>query len=60
MKCSIDAVTTDPKLYSNYTNQKKDYDGIKARMKQRLKWVNMYLKNGTCKRKLIACGVIDG
>jgi len=58
MKCSIDAVTTDPKLYSAYSNQKRDYSGIMARQKQRMKWLKAYLKNGTCKQKLKSCGVL--
>lgn len=49
---------TSEKLYSIYTNKKPDDNGIKSRLKQRLKWLNLYIKNGTCKRKLIACGVI--
>lgn len=59
MSDSIISVTTDKQLYAIYTNHKRDYDGIKARQRQRLKWLNNFLKNGSCKQKLIKCGVIE-
>ncbi len=58
MSETITAVTSDKQLYAHYTNHKRDYDGIKARQKQRMKWLKSYLNNGSCKRKLIKCGVI--
>jgi len=59
MSETITAVTTDKQLYAIYTNHKRDYDGIKARQRQRLKWLKSYLKNGSCKQKLIKCGVLN-
>ena len=45
-------------LYKNYTNKGHGYDGIKARLTQRLKWFNSYIDNGSCRQKLIKCNVI--
>lgn len=45
-------------LYKNYTNKEHSYDGVKARSIQRMKWLRQYFANGTCKNKLIACGVL--
>ena len=58
MSESITAVTTDPTLYSHYSNHKTDIEGIKARHRPRVKWLKMYNKNGSCKSKLIKCGVL--
>ena len=45
-------------LYKNYKNKDHDNTGVKDRSKQRSGWVKKYLANGTCKNKLIACGVL--
>jgi len=58
MKESINAVTTDATLYQHYSNHKTDIEGIKARHRQRVKWLKMYIQKGTCKTKLIQCGML--
>ena len=49
---------TSEKLYPHYTNREHSDAGVKDRLSQRLKWLRQYLANGTCRRKLIACGCL--
>lgn len=52
MKCDGESLY---RIYSNKTHTKV---GIKARMKQRLKWRNSYKENGSCQRKCEQAGII--
>lgn len=50
--------TDSESLYKNYTSKSHKEDGIRARMKQRMKCLRAFQQSGRCKNKLQQFGIL--